>query len=511
MTGEHASDVLAHLHGWLENGDDAALVIVTKTEGGAVRAPGALLAVSGTNSIGYISGGCIDADVKLQALRACEDRAPKTLRYGAGSPFVDLPLPCGGAIEVTIVPNPSLELISKAVVSLSQRFTFSMTVSADGALTFGGKHSRLSQDTQTFFYAPKLRLRIAGRGTDTIALARISAAAGYSVRLQLVDDEDVAEASGIAGVTIEKLETPKNINDPGDDAWTAFVLLFHDRTWEVPLLQQAINGSAFYIGAVGSKRTHALRSQALLDAGCRAHDIEKIHGPIGLVPSLRDASMLAISTLAEIVERFPSKLKATLPNTAVLLLAAGSSSRYEDGDKLLAKLGDRLVLEHSSAGAVMPSIAKRLAVIAPDQASRKDLLEQYGWDILDNEKAPQGQSTTLVLGIETLEQCEEIDQVIILLADMPNISDSHLEAMIQLAGDPDVEAVMSECDGVLSPPALFKRTQFQALSNLSGDRGAKSAFLAMEGSAKTITLLPEHAADVDHVADLNRLKEVVNA
>lgn len=510
-TGEHASDVLEHLKEWLENGFDAALVVVTSTEGGAVRAPGALLAVSHNHSVGYISGGCIDADVKLQARQACSDGKPRALRYGAGSPFVDLPLPCGGAIDVIIIPNPQVEIVENALISLSQRSRLNLTISDDGDLSLGLKRDRTGVGVQTFSYSPKMRLRIAGRGTDTLALARIAAASGYGVHLQLVDDEDITDAMTIPGITVEKLDTPRFIPDPVDDAWTAFVLLFHDRTWEVPLLKQAIDGPAFYIGAVGSKRTHELRCEALREVGCNPQDISKIHGPIGLIPSLRDASMLAISTLAQIVERFPSKLRAALPDTAVLLLAAGSSSRYEDGDKLLAELGDRAVLEHSGAGGSLPSIAAKVAVIGSNQSAREKLLCQFGWDVVENEDAQHGQSTSLVRGLEAITQRNEIEQVIILLADMPNVANAHLEAILQIASNPDVLAVMSECAGVLSPPALFKRSQFEALSQLTGDRGAKSAFLSLETGAETISIAPEHAADVDHVADLNRLKEFVDA
>ncbi|MGB3627118.1 MAG: XdhC family protein, partial [Henriciella sp.] len=106
---EHAEDVLSQWLGWRETGP-AALVMITGTVGGAVRAPGALMAVSADGDIaGYISGGCIDADVVLQAHAALKHGQAKSLRYGAGSPFVDLPLPCGGAIDLVIEPDADVE------------------------------------------------------------------------------------------------------------------------------------------------------------------------------------------------------------------------------------------------------------------------------------------------------------------------------------------------------------------------------------------------------------------
>jgi len=81
----------------------------------------------------------------------------------------------------------------------------------------------------------------------------------------------------------------------------------HDHDWEPALLAQALAGDAFYIGAVGSPHTHVKRASLLKTSGLHADDIARIKGPIGLVPSLRDASMLAVSTLAEIIEVFHSQ------------------------------------------------------------------------------------------------------------------------------------------------------------------------------------------------------------
>jgi len=79
-------------------------------------------------------------------------------------------------------------------------------------------------------------------------------------------------------------------------------LMFHDHDWEVALLSQALSSEAFYIGAMGSERTHKLRCEALGEAGVSAENIARIKGPIGLIPSMRDANLLALSALAEIVQ-----------------------------------------------------------------------------------------------------------------------------------------------------------------------------------------------------------------
>lgn len=511
QSGEHAADVLAALSTWQANGEATALVIVTGTEGGAVRAPGALLAVSEASSLGYISGGCIDADVKLQARQAIERGEVTHLRYGAGSPFVDLPLPCGGAIEVTILPRPDEKTIRTAADTLAQRSPISLQLSNSGLLTLVLSGARIGKDDLVFGYAPKLQIRIAGRGEDALALATIATSAGYGVHLQALDDEDIEAARECGVPVIETLGAPSQLADVSDDPWTAFVLLFHDRDWEVPLLQQALRGPAFYIGAVGSRHTHQIRCEALRQAGETEADIHRIIGPIGVVPSLRDASMLAISTLAEIIDNFPGKPIASVAKTAVLMLAAGASSRFETGDKLLAECGDLSVLEGAASIALSTSPSLQIAVTNDQHPQRANQLRRLGWQVIDNPRAHLGQATSLKAGLDAVRANPTINQVLILLADMPYVSDAHLNLVLRLANSPALTAIMSDADGVLCPPALFKRCHFDALSELTGDRGAKSVFAGLAHGTATVPIAPEEAIDIDRVEDLTRNAETIHA
>ncbi|WP_340692894.1 XdhC family protein [Hyphomonas sp.] len=305
-THEHPQDVLGAALGFAKSGAEVALVIVTATEGGAVRTPGALMAVSRNgDSAGYVSGGCIDADVRLNAVEALNSGQLRKLRYGTGSPFVDIRLPCGGAIDILIVPNVTPDTISIMHDRLDNRETVRFAVLTTGEIAMDA----VPGEAPLFrtVYKPKLSLRIAGRGADCIALARLASATGFALHLQLPDeaDYDAVRSAGVGSVT--RLTTPCSLAPVEDDRSTAFVLMFHDAHWEAALLKQALRGPAFFIGAVGSAKTHAKRCESLREAGMSANDIQRIRGPVGLVPSMRDASMLAISTLAEIVEAFHAK------------------------------------------------------------------------------------------------------------------------------------------------------------------------------------------------------------
>jgi xanthine dehydrogenase accessory factor len=274
----HPSDVLRFAH------DGAcALVCVTDIHGGAMRAKGALMAVREDGAVaGYISNGCVDADIIFQAKAAMKDGNIRRIVYGEGSPFKDIQLPCGGAITLLVVPKPDEGRLSEAVVKFATR--------QSAALSFEGFN---------WTYAPKLRLRIAGRGAAVRALASQALQSGFEVHLQ---SPEADMHNDLAVTKFDHLTNPAMPPAQNDDPYSALILMFHDHDWEVAVLTQALSSEAFYVGAMGSDRTHKLRCEELRDAGVSTENIARIQGPIGLIPSMRDANLLALSTLAEVVK-----------------------------------------------------------------------------------------------------------------------------------------------------------------------------------------------------------------
>jgi len=282
MSFHHAQDILAFAHAAYRVGEPCALICVTDINGGAMRAKGALMAVKASGAVaGYISNGCIDADIIAQAKAALIDGKNRSLRYGEGSPYKDLELPCGGSIDLLVAARPNDKDIKIALRKLQSR--------QEADLDFGGFKMT---------YTPPLRLRIAGRGAAMKALAAQAIGTGFEVILQSPEDDDV---SSLTLARIDHLTDPGQVPISGDDQWTALVLMFHDHGWEGALLLQALEGPAFYIGAMGSRKTHTNRCEFLKDHGLRDDQLDRICGPIGLIPSLRDANLLALSTLAEII------------------------------------------------------------------------------------------------------------------------------------------------------------------------------------------------------------------
>lgn len=263
-------------------GVGGTLITLTGIEGSSSRAIGTQMAVlADGRSVGSFSGGCVERAVIEEALDVLATGCARTVRYGAGSPYIDLRLPCGGGIDLLFTPRPDMAAVTRVLDALDRR--------EPATLALGDYHQA---------YAPALRLLAFGHGEDLTALVRLARAFGMAVEA-FAPDGDLHLADGIT-----PMRTRDRLPDVTGDAWTAVVFLFHDRDWEEFLLPQALALPAFYHGAVGSRRTHRARMDALRKAGVPDTAIEAMRGSIGLIPATRDPATLALSILAELVQDY---------------------------------------------------------------------------------------------------------------------------------------------------------------------------------------------------------------
>ncbi|WP_052249535.1 XdhC family protein [Tateyamaria sp. ANG-S1] len=161
----------------------------------------------------------------------------------------------------------------------------------------------------SFTYEPRVRLCLAGRGAIFRSMAHLGHATGYEVALISPDTEDLAATQHLSTqAPIHLTSFDKALDLSGLDQRTTFLTLLHDHDWEPHLLLKAVRTSAGFIGSLGSRCTHAMRCETLFGLGASKADISRLKGPIGLVGSLRDASVIAVSALAEINLTFPSQL-----------------------------------------------------------------------------------------------------------------------------------------------------------------------------------------------------------
>lgn len=302
-----AAQIFAFLIDAAARGERTALVTLTDVIGSSSRAPGTHMAVSETGAFaGSFSGGCVEAAVVAEAQRIIAGGLAARLRFGAGSPFLDIRLPCGGGIDLLFAPDPAPAAIAQAATLLAARRGIVLHVDQAGGITVAREDAHRRSEWEGDLFAarhrPDLRIVALGHGAEAPALARLGAAYGAHM-LVLSPDTAIVDAVAAAGGRAERLKTPERSVHLVTDADTAAVFLFHDHDWEPALLAQALEQETLYVGAMGSRRTHAARLEALAAIGVPAAAAARIVAPIGLIPATRDPDTLALSVLAQIVER----------------------------------------------------------------------------------------------------------------------------------------------------------------------------------------------------------------
>ena len=292
---DHAVDILAQVATYARMGRRFALITSVDIKGGSARDVGSLAVVSDDGMMtGYMSNGCIDQDILLHGLEAVETGKARLLRYGEGSPFHDLTLPCGGSLSVWIDPNPDFDALMTAHQALSARRPATLSFQPNGR----------TAPPVTITYQPKVSFVIAGRGAIFRAAAKSGQAAGFEVQAFSPDVTDLEAVAPFCVTRPSHMRSQTEMDALTLDPVCAALTLFHDHDWEPAFLMAALATPARFIGALGSRRTHAGRLEHLSALGQSDKSLARIRGPVGLVPSLRDANLIAISAIAEIAGEF---------------------------------------------------------------------------------------------------------------------------------------------------------------------------------------------------------------
>lgn len=300
----HPRDIASFVYNCLVNRAQVALVFVTSVEGGSVRAPGLRMAIAADGrTIGYVSNGCVEADLIATALKAISAQRAVAVAYGTGSGKIDIILPCGGRVDLLIVPvkhhhGPSL----RAMIE-SDRTSGWLCLGTDSEIDWHLAAPTGTAASWMFDVHPKIRLLVFGAGTEALMLARLAEMADMEVEMQSPDEPTFMRAREM-GLQVRALRGLSVGGDISADPGTAIALMFHDHEWEQRILIDALNSQAFYIGALGSHRAHLRRVEALAQYGATAEAIARIKAPIGLVHRLRDPNLLAVSAVAEIAQEF---------------------------------------------------------------------------------------------------------------------------------------------------------------------------------------------------------------
>jgi xanthine dehydrogenase accessory factor len=329
-----AEDMLEKALHWTQEGRQVALATVVATRGSSPRPVGSQLVVDAQGAFeGSVSGGCIEAAVITEALEVIDDGKPRCLSFGVDDVQAwEVGLACGGEIDIYVEKvAPETNLLEQVMaIRHTQRPVCLVTdltsgertiVQIDDSESFAGLsvdlkeaiaqvHDRdqnmtLDLDGRTYFlhgFNPPLRLIIVGAVHVASFLAKMGQLTGYQVII-LDPREAFANPSRFPDVTLKTEWPDEALEKMRLNSRTAIVTLTHEPKLDDPGLQVALRSEAFYIGALGSRKTHARRLERLTQAGFSEEELRRIHSPVGLDIGARSPAEIAISIMAQMIEK----------------------------------------------------------------------------------------------------------------------------------------------------------------------------------------------------------------
>ncbi|MSO93057.1 MAG: XdhC family protein [Rhodospirillales bacterium] len=321
-------EVLEQAAEWLDQGQKVALATVIGTWGSSPRPVGSQLAISGKGAfVGSVSGGCVEGavvDAAAEVLAA--GPAPRVVEFGVTDEKAwSVGLSCGGTIRVLVGAAPpvatlrALSEIRPAALATHlgsgrQVFLHDSAASGDEALAsiiakeakraIAADQSALIETTDgpvfIHVFGRPWRIVVIGAVHVAQAFAPMAVAAGFEVAV--VDPRGAfATPERFPGVRLMPTWPEEALARHGLDSRTAIVTLTHDPKIDDEALQQALRSECFYVGSLGSRKTHAKRLDRLRALGISDATLRRIHAPVGLDIGARSAAEIGVSILAEIV------------------------------------------------------------------------------------------------------------------------------------------------------------------------------------------------------------------
>jgi xanthine dehydrogenase accessory factor len=321
------TDTLRAARSWLLHDGQVALATVIDTWGSAPVPVGGQMAVAADGRFqGSVSGGCIEGEIITEAGDVLAAGSPRTMAFGVADETAwSVGLPCGGKVRVFIErldrASGGLNVLDKAIAARDSRTGLVLRTRLDDgsraifergqpdvptaiAARFrtGKSAIEMTDDGEVFVHAlvPPARILIIGATHIAQVTTQIAKLAGYEV---LVVDPRTAFASAdrFPGVTIHA-EWPQDVIPRiGLDPYTAVVVLAHVAHIDDEALKLALRSECLYVGALGSSRNHAKRTERLTEAGFTAAEIGRIKCPIGVDIGAQTPAEIAVSVMAEVI------------------------------------------------------------------------------------------------------------------------------------------------------------------------------------------------------------------
>ncbi|HEY4135253.1 MAG TPA: XdhC/CoxI family protein [Alphaproteobacteria bacterium] len=326
-------DILRTAADWRRAGKGVALATVVTTWGSSPRPVGSqLVADDQGNFQGSVSGGCVEGAVIGEAQAAIKDGKARLLKFGVTDEQAwDVGLACGGKVEILVAAVNGHEAMLDATLAAAEaRKPFAVATDlengaqalipdslgknelslapalraeADAALKRERSAPVEAAGERVFVnvIAPPRRLAIVGAVHIAQQLVPMAAMAGYEVTV--IDPRSAFGSEfRFPGVTLSNDWPDEALAAFKLDARSAVVTLTHDPKLDDPALSAALKSDCFFIGALGSRKTHASRLARLTEQGFGEADLARIHGPVGLSIGAVSPAEIAVSILAQLTQ-----------------------------------------------------------------------------------------------------------------------------------------------------------------------------------------------------------------
>jgi xanthine dehydrogenase accessory factor len=304
---------------WHRAGRGVAIATVVQTWGSAPRPVGSQLIIDADGAMeGSVSGGCVEGAVITEAIDAVADGQQRLLEFGVSDDEAfAVGLACGGEIKVLVEPiGPVIpvELLESLVEARDSAVPIAYVTDLESGRPslkaasaypdrFRQDRSGITEDGSTFvaIHNPPLRMVVVGAVHIAQHLISMAKACGYQTIL--IDPRPAfGSQDRFPDETILDDWPDEALRGLKLDARTAVVTLTHDPKLDDPAIVTVLESEAFYLGCLGSTRTHAKRIERLADVGFTTEELSRIHAPVGLDLGGRDPAEIAVSIMAQVTQ-----------------------------------------------------------------------------------------------------------------------------------------------------------------------------------------------------------------
>jgi xanthine dehydrogenase accessory factor len=307
-----------------------ALATIVGLDGGGPRPVGTQMVIGDGILSGFLSGGCLEADVAGHAEACLTDAEPRRLVYGAGSPWPDIRLLCGARIDILVERIAPDDAAVARLLALRDARAPAQWIS-DGRRRVCDAPERTPAPWEGAFsraFEPVPKLVVLGGDPTALAIAWLGSHAGYETTLVRPKGPETPPPFEVGYLRDAPAEALAAV---GLDRWTAVAVATHEAEADHAALTAALPSPAFYVGALGARRRAGDRLAWLRAEGVSESDIRRLRTPIGLDIGGKAPWEVAISVLGEI-----TAVRYARPSTSASMSAPSASAGAPRGRRTRA-------------------------------------------------------------------------------------------------------------------------------------------------------------------------------